>query len=66
MKYVLVKSADCTIGCSYRHVNIGQIISTYTGVLFPSDINSAMKAATHFNDPWQPCKCKVEVKEVGE
>jgi len=68
MKYILVKTGDCTMAsCSYANVSIGSMISRYMGIHFPTtDINIVMKRATSFNNSEQPCKCKVEVKEVEE
>lgn len=65
MKYVLIKTTECTAGgCDYRGTPVGHIISSYTSYrAYSTDLNEVMQAAEDFNSVAY-CKCKCEVKEV--
>lgn len=65
MKYVLVKTVDCSVssGC-YRSYAIGDIIP-YRSYPGPTNINTVMKSAHSYNSN-NSCACQVEVKEVEQ
>ena len=60
MRYVLIKSEDCTsTSCSQRNRKVGEEVIRTDFFEIAVDINKAFKAAQNYNDPnINPCKCR--------